>query len=248
MQNLFSISMSLPESLRALSHAFLRRFEPRVQGTLITDALAGCTKNQESDPPIQRALDEETLSLFEEWKSRNPNLSTSHTPRTATYHRRARHNGLELKPSNVSFPDSLIVIGREDIWSAAQIESIFNIEIHSKGVRRRFTLLKIHHFEEMTAEDTPSDIYRRFDGVGRVVYVDGDMNKKEVIPMSSALSNFAMTEGVFPRVKRKHAHVLPLFRVSEIEIPALQYYANLVFVMGFWVRSPEARSSLLCTR
>lgn len=222
-QNLFSISMTLPESLQILARVFVQRFKPNLQGTLITDSLVDDKQSLGYDPSTQEPVDEETISLLEEWKSRNSELSGFHTPRKATYHRRARHNGSELKSGNVSFPDSLVVVGTEEIWSAAQIEKIFNVELYPKGEREVFTLLKVRYFEEMMVEDISKDVYRRFDGMGRIVYVDGGSCKKEVVPISSAISHFAMTETVLPRISRRHAHILPLFRVSKIEIPVLQH-------------------------
>lgn len=214
MQNLISLSAALPEALQALAKAFAHRFRPNLHGTLITDSLAEDTENTGSTSSTQTALDEETTSLLVEWKSRNDNLTTFHTPSKAAYLRRARHEGSELKPGSVSFPDSLVVVGTEEIWSAAQIESIFDVELLQNGERKGVRLLKVRYFEEMTTKDTPSDIYCQFDGMGRVVYVEGEDCKKEVVPISSVISHFAMTEAVLPRIRRRHAHVLPLFRVS----------------------------------
>lgn len=222
MQNLFSLSTTLPEALQALTGAFVHRFRPNIQGTLITDSLAEDKENLASTSSTQISLDEETASLLSEWKLREDSLSGLHTPSKATYHRRARYNGPELKPSNVSFPDSLVVIGTEETWSAAQIESIFDVELYPNGEKRVFSLLKVRYFEEMTAEDVFNDIYRQFDGMGRVVYVEGEC-RKEVVSTSSVISNFAMTETVLPKIRRRHAHVLPLFRVSETEVWVLQY-------------------------
>lgn len=230
-QNLFSVSAALPKSLRVLALAFVRRFKPTFRGTLITDSLVEDAPSLESDRPTQTPLDEETASLLEDWKSRNADLSASQTPRKATYHKCARHNGSELKPGNVSFSDSLVVVGTEEIWSAAQIENIFDVELYPKGKREFFTLLKVRYFEEMTAEDVPNDIYRHFDGMGRIVYADGDSCKKEVVPISRAISHFAMTESVRPKIIRTHAHVLPLFRVSKMEILVSQD-VNLTFRCG----------------
>jgi hypothetical protein len=217
-QNLFSLSTALPESLQTLVSVFVRRFKPNVQGTLITDSLAEDTQNPKPSSLIRTPLDEETTSLLAEWKSRHPDLSTFHTPHKAAYRRRAMNSGSELKPGNVSFPDSLVVVGTEEAWSAARIENIFDVEFYPKGEREVFTLLKVRYFEEMTAEDVSNDIYRQFDGMGRIVYVEGVNHKKEVIPISSAVSHFAMTETMLPRIKRRHAHILPLFRVGEIGI------------------------------
>lgn len=219
-QNLFSLVTTLPEALRALASAFVYRFRPSAQGTLITDSLGEDTDNLGSTPSTQISLDEETALLLTEWKSREGNLSTFRTPSKATYHRRARHTGSELKPENVSFSDSLVAVGTEETWSAARIESIFDVELYPNGERGVFTLLKVRYFEEMMAQD---DVYRQFDGMGRIVYVEGDYRKKEVVSISSIISHLAMTEAVLPRIKRRHAHVLPLFRVSEIELPMLQY-------------------------
>jgi len=221
-QNLFSISTTLPDSLQALARVFVQRFKPSLRGTLFTDSLAGDTQSPEPDSPTQTPLDGETMLLLEEWKSRNADISAFHTPRKATYHRRARHNGSELKPGNVSFPDSLVVIGTEEIWSAAQIEDIFDVELYPKGKREVFTLLKVRYFEEMMIEDISNDVYRQFDGMGRTVYVEGN-NRKTVVPISSALSHFAMTETVLPKIRRRHAHILPLFRVSKIEVLVLRH-------------------------
>lgn len=221
-QNLFSLSTILPGPLQALADVFVRRFKPHLQGTLITDSLAEGVESSECGPSIQTPLDEETVSLLAGWKSQNANLSTFHTPHKATYRRGATHNGSELKPANVSFPDSLVVVGTEEVWSAAQIECVFDVELYPKGERKVFTLLKIRYFEEMAAGDILNDIYRKFDGVGRIVYVEGRSCKKEVIPISSAISHFAMTEAVLPKIRRKHAHILPLFRVGTIEISVVQ--------------------------
>ena len=221
MQNLLSISMALPEPLRAMTHAFLRRFRPNLQGTLITDGLEEEVMGLQSNHSTKKRLDEETALLLVEWKSRNSNISAFHTPREATYRRSIRHNGSDLKPGNVSFPDSLVVVGTEEIWSAARIESIFDVELYPKEEKEVFTLLKVQYFAEMTAEDTSNDVYRRFDGMGRVVYLEGDSCKKEVVPVSSAISHFAMTEMVLPKVKCKHAHILPLFRVGEVKASTL---------------------------
>ena len=217
-QNLFSLSTTLPKSLQTLIDAFVRRFKPDLHGTLVTDNLAEDTHNPESTISAQQPLDEETVSLLAQWKSRNGNLSAFHAPRKATYHKHARQNGSELKPGSVSFPDSLVVIGTEEVWSVAQIESVFDVELYPKGGKEVFTLLKVRYFEELMTEDIPNDVYRRFAGMGRVVYAGGDGCKKEVVPISSAISHFAMTEAVLPRIKRRHAHVLPLFRVGKVRI------------------------------
>jgi hypothetical protein len=196
-----------------LARVFVQRFKPGLRGTLITDSLVNGTPSLDIEPSAQTSLDEESVALLEEWKHRNSDLTTFRTPRTATYHRHATHNGSELKPGNVSFSDSLVIVGTEDIWSAAQIESIFDVEFYRKGKREAFRLLKVRYFEEMVAEDVSNDIYRRFDGMGRIVYVEGE-SKKDVVPISSAVSHFAMTEKVLPRIKQRHAHILPLFRVG----------------------------------
>lgn len=222
-QNLFSISTTLPESLQTFVRGFVQRFRPNLQGTLTTDNLVDDTQNLESDPLTQAPVDDETTSLLEEWKSRNADLSTFHTPRKAIYRRRTRYNGSELKPGNVSFSDSLVVVGTEENWSAAQIEKIFDVELYPKGKRKVFTLLKVCYFEELVPEDISKDVYRRFDGMGRIVYVEGDDCKKEVVPVSSAISHFAMTEMVFSKIRRRHAHILPLFRVSKVEILVTPY-------------------------
>jgi len=222
-QNLFSLSTTIPKALQALTGAFVHRFRPNISGTLITDSLADDTENLGSTSSTQTSLDEETASLLVKWKSRNGDLSTLHAPSKVTYHRRVRHNGSELKPGSVSFSDSLVVVGTEEIWSAARIESIFDVELYPDGERKVFVLLKVRYFEEITAEDIPNDVYRQFDGMGRVVYVEGEGCKKEVIPMSSAISHLTMTEAVLPRIKRKHAHVLPLFRVGGVELLMLQH-------------------------
>jgi len=192
----------------------VHRFRPNISGTLITDSLADDTGSLEPTSSTQISLDEETASLLVKWKSRNDNLSTLHTPSKVTYRRRARHNGSELKPG--SFSDSLVVVGTEEVWSAARIESIFDVELYPDGERKVFTLLKVRYFEEIKAEDVSNDIYRQFDGMGRVVYVEGEGCKKEVVLISSAISHLAMTEAVLPRIRRRHAHVLPLFRVSGV--------------------------------
>ena len=217
---MFSLSTTLPEALQSLAGAFVRRFKPDLHGTLVTDALSEDAQNLECGSSAQTSLDEETASLLSQWKSRNSNLSTFQTPSKVTYRRRARQNGSDLKPGNVSFPDSLIIVGTEEVWSAAQIESIFDIESWPKGEREVYTLLKVRYFEEMVAEDIQNDVYRRFNGMGRVVYVGGGGCKKEVVPISSAISHFAMTEAMLPRIGRNHAHVLPLFRVGGVGISA----------------------------
>lgn len=227
-QNLISLSTALPEALQALGSAFAHRFRPNLQGTLITDSFAEDTGGSRSIHSTQTALDDETTSLLVEWKSRNDNLFAFHTPSTAAYRRRARYNGSELKPGSVSFSDSLVIVGTEENWLAAQIESIFDVELYPNGEREAFTLLKVRYFEEMTAEDVSNDIYRRFDGMGRIVYVEEGC-KKEVVPIASIISHLAMTEAVLPRIRRRHAHVLPLFRVSEVSILALKS-TNLICV------------------
>lgn len=214
-QTLFSLSTALPGSLQALTDAFVRRFKSDIQGTLITDSLVGDVQNPESNSLTKTPLDEETTLLLGEWKSRNPRLSTFHTPRKATYRKRVTHNGSELKPGNVSFSDSLVVVGTEEVWLAAEIVCVFDVEFYPKGRREVFTLLKVRYFEELVAGDISNDIYRKFNGMGRIVYVEGSGRRKEVVPISNAISHFAMTETVLPRIKRKHAHVLPLFRVSS---------------------------------
>ena len=201
----------------------MRRFKPDLHGTLVTDSLAEDAENPGLTFSAQRPLDEETASLLAQWKSKNGNLSTFHTPRKASYRKRARQNGSELKPGSVSFPDSLVVVGTEEVWSAAQIESVFDVELYPKGGREVFTLLKVRYFEELIPEDISNDVYRRFTGMGRVVYVGGDSCKKEVVPISSAISHFAMTEAVLPRIRRRHAHVLPLFRVGRVRISRQTY-------------------------
>ena len=157
---MFSLSATLPEPLQALAGAFVRRFKPDIQGTLVTDSLAGDVQSLECSSSIQKPLDEETASLLVEWKTRSNNLSAFDTPREATYHRCALYRGSELKPGNVSFPDSLVVVGTEEVWSAVQIEGVFDVELYPKGEKEVFTLLKVRYFEEMMADDISNDIYR----------------------------------------------------------------------------------------
>lgn len=168
-QTLFSLSIALPGSLQAQADAFVRRFKPHIQGTLVTDSLTGDVQHPEPSSSTQTPLDEETASLLAEWKSRNARLSRFRTPGKATYRKHAIHHGSELKPGNISFPDSLVVVGTEGVWSAAEIICVFDVEFYPKGGKELFTLLKVRYFEEMAAGDISNDIYRRFNGMGRVV-------------------------------------------------------------------------------
>ena len=61
--------------------------------------------------------------------------------------------------------------------------------------------------------------------------MEGGSCKKEVVPISSVISHFAMTEMVLPRIIQRHAHILPLFRVGEIGVLVVTRHTNPICVV-----------------
>lgn len=212
MQNVHNLVATLPDDSQQLVDAFRRRFKPQKIGTFMSDISAMDPDRHSHGRYTPRDIDQGTRSLLEEWKGRHTNYSTLDTPYQAHYLKRCGYRGGELKPRTSAFGDSLIVVGKETNWRAAQIEAIFDVKLYPGGVETRHTVAEISYFSELSARDRSYDPYRHFQDTGRVFYAEeGD---RGVISIGEILCHFAMTPGVCSgKIGKKHIHALPIIRV-----------------------------------
>lgn len=199
-----------------LIQAFNRRFKLGGAGTFRSDILA---ISETAGRPVHdnltpRELDRETASLLRAWKHVQPGYSKLGDPRWASYLKKYEHRGAELKPKRVSFGDSLVVVGNRERWRGAQIESLFDVTLHTSGVEKHHTLAKVVYFPELSGEDALHDQYRRFQNSGRIFYSQDETSEKAVLSVEEIMSHCAITSGVCDAISKKHIHALPLIQVS----------------------------------
>lgn len=213
MQNLHSLIPLLSEDSPQLVEAFNRRFKPRRLGTLMSDISATEATGPIHANPPPKDLDRETIRLLREWKRTQLGYSKLGDPRQASNLRGYEHRGAELKPKCVAFGDSLVIVGDETNWRAAQIEILFDIALYPSGVETHHILAKVVYFPELSTKDALHDPYRRFQNVGRVLYTQSEDSSKGVVSVDEILCHFAMTPNVCQAISEEHIHVLPLIQV-----------------------------------
>ena len=216
MQNVRSLVNILPEDSRQLADAFRHRFKPRGVGTLISDISAMDTNRHSHEQVLPREIDRETWGLLEEWKGRQPGYSKIETPRRARYLKRYEHRGYELKPGMTALGDSLVIVGDDANWRAAQVEALLDVRLYPSGVEKHHTVAKVSYFSELSRRDGLYDPYRRFQNTGtrRIFYAEHKGLNKGVVSVEEILCHFAMTPEVCSdTIPRKHLHAIPLIRV-----------------------------------
>jgi len=180
----------------------------------MSDISATDTSNHSHEHYSPRDIDRETRDLLEEWKDRRPNYSKLDTPHRAHYLKRWEHRGGELKPRTAAFGDSLVIVGDETNWRAAQIEALLDIRLYPSGVKTHHTVAKVSYFLELSARDGLHDPYRSFQNTGRIFYTHDKGLSREVVSVEEILCHFAMTPDVCSdTIPKGHIHVLPLIRV-----------------------------------
>lgn len=210
MQNLHGLVALLPDDTQQLVNAFRRRFKPGRMGTLLSDISAMDTSEFDREDLPPQGTDQETRSLLGEWMHKQRSYSKLSTPTQASYLRKCEHHGVELKPKQIGFGDSLVILGDHASWKAAQIEALLGVRLYPSGAETYHTVAKIRYFAELSQEDALRDPYRRFQNTGRVFY-EAEWANKEVVSVDRILCHFAMTPNVCSgAILKAHIHALPL--------------------------------------
>jgi len=244
MQNVHNLVEILPDDSQQLADAFYRRFKPQRVGTLMSDILATGAGDHSHEQYSPRDIDRDTRDLLEEWKGRRSNYSKLDTPYQAHYLRRCEYRGGELKPRTAAFGDSLVIVGNETNWRAAEIEALLDIRLYPSGMETHHTVAKVSYFSELSATDELHDPYRRFQNTGRIFYTQDGMLSRGVVSIEEVLCHFAMTPNVCSdTIPRGHIHALPLIRVRWSSLFALCtlapkltiFYEGLMVIYAKWM-------------
>lgn len=214
LRSLGSAVVDLPPALSQLLPSFEAAFGKVIRGTLLRDAVAFMEpKSATYQQKAETKLDSETMKLLS-------NISDPSAPRLrakGVIRRSVTYLGIEYKPTNVSLPDSCVIIKSQSPGQSAypaRITQIFDYLRKDAEGSIPQTYLRISKFKPLSTADSAEDVYANIPYAGQIYGAEVDEDSC-LITTGDIACHFAMTRNVCKRIKAPHIHVLPLEKVCH---------------------------------